>query len=110
MAEPRCYVSSRSHRATRLAHRIRPVESRTARPARLVVQRRGPVGPQDRHPARSGDAAHEMKQDGSTVCTCLKTPGAGRTAVQKYAVSRTGDRKSTRLNSSHVANSYDVFC
>src|SRR5437870_9921705 len=26
------------------------------------------------------------------------------------AVLRTGDRKSTRLNSSHVANSYAVFC
>src|SRR5690625_7276566 len=34
----------------------------------------------------------------------------GRVRARSPAVSRRGDRKSTRLNSSHVAISYAVFC
>src|SRR5690606_41146393 len=34
----------------------------------------------------------------------------GAVHVVDETVGRRGDRKSTRLNSSHVKNSYDVFC
>src|SRR5690625_5828313 len=41
---------------------------------------------------------------------CLAAVTAGITAVTAGAVFAVKDRKSTRLNSSHVAISYAVFC
>src|SRR5690606_41334485 len=40
----------------------------------------------------------------------LKVAGAFHTHYVAHAVERLGDRKSTRLNSSHVKISYAVFC
>src|SRR5690625_5345807 len=37
-------------------------------------------------------------------------PSAGKGDMIRYIKERMGDRKSTRLNSSHVAISYAVFC
>src|SRR5215204_6154803 len=39
-----------------------------------------------------------------------RTQHAGRGSRQRAAARRSGDRKSTRLNSSHTVNSYAVFC
>src|ERR1041385_3726147 len=38
------------------------------------------------------------------------TSGIGRPAVDKHSIGGVGDRKSTRLNSSHGYISYAVFC
>src|SRR3712207_8224891 len=37
-------------------------------------------------------------------------PGLPQDALERLAAERAGDRKSTRLNSSHANNSYAVFC
>ncbi|WP_344098230.1 hypothetical protein, partial [Nocardiopsis tropica] len=56
------------------------LDRRTAVPRReSEVQQHRRTG----DPPVPGDTAQETTQDGSTVCTCLKTPGAGSTAVQK---------------------------
>src|SRR3712207_7817039 len=57
---------------------------------------------------RSADAdvarlAHELAQELVVDILVQEEPGAGRAAL-------TGDRKSTRLNSSHANISYAVFC
>src|SRR5215204_7185115 len=39
-----------------------------------------------------------------------RTQHAGRGSRQRAAARRSGDRKSTRLNSSHTVISYAVFC
>src|SRR5258705_9877388 len=48
-------------------------------------------------------------QPGVTGIMPLPPPAAGHTAVRR-AGSFQGDRKSTRLNSSHLGISYAVFC
>src|SRR5690625_3103703 len=40
----------------------------------------------------------------------LEQPDKGAVYINKRQVTKPGDRKSTRLNSSHVAISYAVFC
>src|SRR5437868_11104050 len=41
---------------------------------------------------------------------CFTTSGSLGVAMDTRFCTRTGDRKSTRLNSSHVSISYAVFC
>src|SRR6266702_2039806 len=57
-------------------------------------------------PHWTGDLAESLKQPGLEAMI-LATP-TGMHAKQGEQCMR--DRKSTRLNSSHVANSYAVFC
>src|SRR5439155_8504168 len=58
-----------------------------------------------RHPsARTGDRA------GARLPGVLRAAPAARSAWPARHVLRASDRKSTRLNSSHVAISYAVFC
>src|SRR5207253_4001061 len=52
--------------------------------------------------------AHFVRRIGESVGTMTETRGGFRRRIRtRFAV---GDRKSTRLNSSHVAISYAVFC
>src|SRR5689334_24859473 len=59
-----------------------------------------------------------LRRGGSTVCVALTLLLAGPTAsafgpistIVVCPLSLTGDRKSTRLNSSHSSISYAVFC
>src|SRR5690625_5552212 len=48
--------------------------------------------------------------DKQAATTPLSNRGRPTGSVKEYAVYRGEDRKSTRLNSSHVAISYAVFC
>src|SRR5205807_8523239 len=41
---------------------------------------------------------------------CLRQPGTAKQALQRFKRSIWLDRKSTRLNSSHLVISYAVFC
>src|SRR5690625_5889107 len=43
-------------------------------------------------------------------CRGFQQPGPGQKRLLRGGPTRTSDRKSTRLNSSHVATSYAVFC
>src|SRR5439155_12783121 len=79
------------------------------------AHRAGPLGlPADRCPSRrtreSGDAERERRHHAASLAARLPR-GARRhpPAVSRRAPPRP-DRKSTRLNSSHVAISYAVFC
>src|SRR5690606_40865561 len=73
--------------------------------ARAMEQRlRAEVPQQDR------DAVAQMQRRRLTVATPSDAP-AWREAGNAFAAQMRGtDRKSTRLNSSHVKNSYAVFC
>src|SRR5690625_1810137 len=53
--------------------------------------------------ASEADAQTAVENGMKTIEVTVKGPGAGREAAIR-------DRKSTRLNSSHVAISYAVFC
>src|SRR5437660_4761725 len=56
-----------------------------------------------------GDLAHEQRSGGAGGPGHHRSQAGGRAAArERAAVPR--DRKSTRLNSSHVAISYAVFC
>src|SRR5437660_8029393 len=51
-----------------------------------------------------------LMTDVTTPCWLWESSKGGRYGGQAWSASRTSDRKSTRLNSSHVAISYAVFC
>src|SRR6266480_6405951 len=53
-------------------------------------------------------AARAASDTGGTGGDANAAPGAAQTAVHRVA--RTPDRKSTRLNSSHMSIAYAVFC
>src|SRR5690625_6751513 len=62
---------------------------------------------------RSGGGQHH--RTGSQLGADLLVPDVGlvlrrHAGEQRVGEALVGDRKSTRLNSSHVANSYAVFC
>src|SRR5690349_23709400 len=48
-----------------------------------------------------------FRSSSSLVCSCIRRPSVGGSAS---AARHRRDRKSTRLNSSHVEISYAVFC
>src|SRR5439155_16654451 len=71
-----------------------------------------PLGPRD-WPARTKPRVH------LATTTAVRTPVSGCQVIsrspregrfEKRLAGKSGDRKSTRLNSSHVATSYAVFC
>src|SRR5690625_6044144 len=99
----------------------RPSPSRPQRicPAPLRLTR--PSGHQCRRPPMPDDDYTTGYLDvgwvAPTLHTLHETPGqaardleAAAEAEVHQAPNGTGDRKSTRLNSSHVASSYAVFC
>src|SRR5690606_41201622 len=57
---------------------------------------------------RTGDAKSTPKLEGRVACGDIVDPMTGEVLVESGAT--ISDRKSTRLNSSHVKNSYAVFC
>src|SRR5439155_20159254 len=67
--------------------------------------------PMLRH-SRMTDPVHlqQLPVDVSVLGVYVKNPRAELAEVRPKDFSRTRDRKSTRLNSSHVAISYAVFC
>src|SRR5439155_25736938 len=56
------------------------------------------------------DAAHQYMQGKGVVPTAIQTRNDGQKAFYINDPDGNRDRKSTRLNSSHVAISYAVFC
>src|SRR5207253_11363492 len=90
-----------------------PVEDRGQLVGASLESRRAPVGNERRHAHRGDDANHgdqdEELREGEppTVepAATLQLPKRSR-----HYHERSSDRKSTRLNSSHVAISYAVFC
>src|SRR5690349_23214622 len=65
---------------------------------------------------RSSDLRAELKDDATLAAACTPIPCAVRTALSASSANLSSppcsarDRKSTRLNSSHVESSYAVFC
>src|SRR5438034_7205606 len=62
------------------------------------------LDPAPEQPARSGDPARPRRPE------LQDPPGAPLSRVRARAQGLSGDRKSTRLNSSHTVISYAVFC
>src|SRR5690625_5891698 len=94
-----------------------------SRPSRTF--RRGRVGIRSHITSRVGrpaggqqagivaDSAYSkgvISKDDDALYESLRADLAGRVAQQQPQWPDAGDRKSTRLNSSHVAISYAVFC
>src|SRR5207247_9253850 len=64
---------------------------------------------------RGADTTNPFDQSGSaiftsTVTSVTPTTGGGTAQADEWAIAMVGDRKSTRLNSSHEWISYAVFC
>src|SRR6266508_641671 len=60
---------------------------------------------------RAGAAGYLLKDvQPQDLVSAIRTAHAGESPVDPAAVTKLLDRKSTRLNSSHVAISYAVFC
>src|SRR5439155_18634446 len=89
-------------------------QGRDPRRCRGGVQRQGRVGPDRvvRGEAQADGAlrgpASEL-EEGDREAPAGSQDRVGRGSLSAVGI-RTLDRKSTRLNSSHVANSYAVFC
>src|SRR5438132_4222531 len=65
----------------------------------------GPPGPPARQPRQLRERPLERCER-----TSAGSPSFAAPATLRSATRRTGDRKSTRLNSSHTVISYAVFC
>src|SRR5258708_9045628 len=99
------------------AERVRLDRSALLSSASSVAERIKPVGEvtfaaaeTPREPVKIAVAAPTPGRDGKQVyeATCIACHGAGIAGAPK--VEDKGDRKSTRLNSSHQIISYAVFC
>src|SRR5690606_41828208 len=77
---------------------------RSEGPAHLVGLEVADHMPLDRPVAEGGGLLHELLD-----AVLPEERGSGREGLED-ALGRLGDRKSTRLNSSHVKISYAVFC
>src|SRR2546429_3718112 len=84
----------------------------TALPIFRPTEHDEPVGFQARHPARQRVFAAAVCRDGPS--SAAVHPEWFHHAIGMACITRAevvgGDRKSTRLNSSHGYNSYTVFC
>src|SRR3989442_2976774 len=74
---------------------------------RSLLDRRGRLQAGDHEEADRGD-----RQDGAQLCAYppVAQPEELEAAAARRVRTKLGDRKSTRLNSSHVRISYAVFC
>src|SRR5699024_11739121 len=88
------------------AHRLRVEGGDVAKQANA-----GAVGVQ-RHAALAVDLGRQQRGDPGTLHADVEPAGTGEEGQRGYVRTRPGggDRKSTRLNSSHVSISYAVFC
>src|SRR5690606_39936294 len=86
----------------------------TRRSSDLLGPRNGSAGSSDRRCSRSDrPGTHRGSRIDRPVRRVEAARGHlefGQPAQQRLASTGTQDRKSTRLNSSHVKNSYAVFC
>src|SRR5690554_7472085 len=92
---------------------LRPVRSRATTRCMAVVDFPDPPFSFPRTITRAGEVARPAgRTDGlGAICT-VEPPSrpSGRTAPDRWIWKRPSDRKSTRLNSSHVRISYAVLC
>src|SRR5690625_6697927 len=90
-------------------------------PVPYVIEQPGPaidvLGTYDDEQILVIDGAETHPTEGSLMMTTVSVDGGPgyqvtpvEVAVSWFDRTRAVDRKSTRLNSSHVANSYAVFC
>src|SRR5690625_6080825 len=112
------------HRLNHASDSLRPLHV-----VGLLGEPQHPARHRYRHPHRGAGGGHltDEREDyfGGVMCACDRYAAArrstsfscsnSRTRLSALETSRrssvsTGDRKSTRLNSSHVASSYAVFC
>src|SRR5690606_41085642 len=84
--------------------------TRRGGPARPAHSRAGAGGGGRRDLGRAAAQRGRGGDPGPPVCFPEPAPEPGQPAVQLPLPPRRGDRKSTRLNSSHVKISYAVFC
>src|SRR5699024_11578169 len=63
-----------------------------------------------RHAERDSSATSSSKRTSALRGSGSAWPGRTRPSTRATSCSSTSDRKSTRLNSSHVSISYAVFC
>src|SRR5690606_41671903 len=100
LAHPPAIPSFPTRRSSDLAQREDAVEETTHRGIRAVTNRR-----------QVRDQTHEPeRQRNRKVGTYREHVPRERAAELRPHVHLVGDRKSTRLNSSHVKISYAVFC
>src|SRR5690625_7022166 len=86
-------------------------ENNRIRFAAVTIERRRPIGIQGR--AARGSMSHRfLAEFNRQFLVRTQAGGVFRWKVIGNGIRHRsgGDRKSTRLNSSHVANSYAVFC
>src|SRR5699024_12876687 len=77
----------------------------------FLFHRRGAPRPLHSFPTRRSSDLSASRTACSTASRSPATASTGSTSPSATGwTSRTGDRKSTRLNSSHVSSSYAVFC
>src|SRR5690242_20992356 len=59
---------------------------------------------------RKGDTAKRRDDQPGVLITVFQTPRGDEANALSHLAADTQDRKSTRLNSSHMSTSYAVFC
>src|SRR5256885_12090981 len=77
---------------------------------RLLRQPQGPCGSVVEHSLGKGEVGSSILPMGTIISGALARWGCAKSCCSDLDFFRSRDRKSTRLNSSHLVISYAVFC